>query len=98
MFPIITKLRRILDSIAHGFKEPGGVSEAARHRRSVAAVLILMSQPILAQDALRTSLAGDAAAAARNLQAESQAYTFKAGDFKLLVKRSEEHTSELQSL
>ena len=88
MFPIITKLRRILDSIAHGFKEPGGVSEAARHCRSVAAVMILMSQPILAQDALRTSLAGDAAAAARNLQAESQAYTFKAGDFKLLVKSS----------
>jgi hypothetical protein len=41
-----------------------------------------------AQEALQTSLAGDAAAEARNLQLQSQAYTFKAGDFRLLVTPS----------
>ena len=46
MFPIIATLRRKLDSIAHCFKEPGRVSDAARHHGSVAAVLILRSQPI----------------------------------------------------
>ena len=38
-----------------------------------------------AQEALRQSQAGDAAAQARITQAESQPYTIKEGDFKLLV-------------
>jgi hypothetical protein len=41
-----------------------------------------------AQEALRSSLAGDAAAEARNHQLQSQLYTFKAGDFRLLVTPS----------
>jgi hypothetical protein len=88
MFSIIIALRRTLDSIARCLKEPGSISRAVRHRGPVVVVLILMSRSILAQDALRTSLAGDAAAAARRLQADDQPYTFKAGDFKLLVTPS----------
>jgi hypothetical protein len=42
----------------------------------------------LAQEALQSSLAGDAAAEARNLQLQSMAYTVKYGDFKLLVTPS----------
>ncbi|MGD0261298.1 MAG: outer membrane beta-barrel protein [Verrucomicrobiota bacterium] len=41
-----------------------------------------------AQEALRNSLAGDAAAEARNLAQQSQAYTIKSGDFRLLVTPS----------
>jgi hypothetical protein len=41
-----------------------------------------------AQEALRTSLAGDAAAEARDLQQESQVYTIKSGDFRLLATPS----------
>jgi len=50
--------------------------------------MLLAARLATAQEALRNSLAGDAAAEARNLQAESQPYTFKAGDFKLLVTPS----------
>src|SRR6267154_2597039 len=38
-----------------------------------------------AQEALRNSQAGDAAAQARIVQSESLPYTIKSGDFKLLV-------------
>jgi hypothetical protein len=41
--------------------------------------------PALAQEALRDSLAGYAAAEARKIQLESLPYTFKSGDFRLLV-------------
>jgi hypothetical protein len=88
MFTIITRLRENLDSIARCLKQPGRISDAVLRRCPVAAVLILMSRPMLAQDALRTSLAGDAAAEAGRLQAESRQYTFQAGDFKLLVTPS----------
>ena len=40
------------------------------------------------QEALRTSMAGDAAAEARSRQQQSQAYTVKSGDFRLLVTPS----------
>ena len=50
--------------------------------------MLLAARPATAQEALRSSLAGDAAAEARNLQLQSQPYTFKAGDFKLLVTPS----------
>src|SRR5208282_960621 len=43
-----------------------------------------------AQDALRNSMAGDAAAEAQRQQVSSQNYTYKAGDFRLLVAPSME--------
>jgi hypothetical protein len=46
---------------------------------------LLAASPAPAQEALRDSLAGDAAAEARKIQMESLPYTFKSGDFKLLV-------------
>jgi hypothetical protein len=53
--------------------------------RWLVGAIILTIRLSFAQDALRTSLAGDAAAEARNLQQQSQAYTIKSGDFRLLV-------------
>ena len=50
----------------------------------VAFVLLAVS-PAPAQEALRNSLAGEAAAAARKIQLESLPYTIKSGDFRLLV-------------
>jgi hypothetical protein len=47
--------------------------------------IFLASSPALAQEALRDSLAGDAAAEARKIQLESLPYTIKSGDFRLLV-------------
>jgi hypothetical protein len=41
--------------------------------------------PAFAQESLRNSLAGDAAAAAQRQQKDSQLYTYKLGDFKLLA-------------
>ncbi len=49
------------------------------------AFFLLATLPARAQEALRDSLAGDAAAAARQIQVESLPYTIKSGDFKLLV-------------
>ena len=40
------------------------------------------------QDALRNSMAGDAAIALRRAQSEAQPYTFKSGDFRLLATPS----------
>ena len=51
----------------------------------VVAFLLLAASPAPAQEALRNSLAGDAAAEARKIQIESLPYTVKSGDFKLLV-------------
>ena len=49
------------------------------------AFISLASSPALAQEALRNSLAGDAAAEARKIQLESLPYTVKSGDFRLLA-------------
>ena len=49
------------------------------------AFVLLAALPALAQEALRNSLAGYAAAEARKIQLESLPYTIKSGDFKLLV-------------
>jgi hypothetical protein len=54
----------------------------------LAASMLLAARPASAQEALRTSLAGDAAAEARHLQLQSLPYTVKSGDFKLLVTPS----------
>jgi hypothetical protein len=51
----------------------------------LAASMLLAARPAAAQEALRTSLAGDAAAEARRVQLQSLPYTVKAGDFRLLV-------------
>ena len=57
-------------------------------RRSLATAVILTGQLCPAQEALRNSLAGDAAAAARRLQPDSMPYTVKSGDLKLLITPS----------
>lgn len=49
------------------------------------AFVLLAASPAPAQEALQSSLAGDAAAEARRLQLQSLPYTVKSGDFKLLV-------------
>jgi len=54
----------------------------------LAALLLLAASLASAQDALRYSLAGDAAAEALRHQQESQPYTFKTRDFRLLVTPS----------
>jgi len=51
-------------------------------------MLILAPCLVQAQEALRNSLAGDAAAEARGQQQQSQSYTFKSGDFLLLITPS----------
>ncbi len=51
----------------------------------LAALMLLAARLATAQEALRTSLAGEAAAEARQLQLQSLPYTVKSGDFKLLV-------------
>ena len=52
------------------------------------ALSVLAALPAPAQEALRNSLTGEAAAAARKIQVESLPYTIKSGDFKLLVTPS----------
>jgi len=54
----------------------------------LAALMLLAARLATAQEALRTSLAGDAAAEARHTQLESVPYTVKSGDFRLLVTPS----------
>jgi hypothetical protein len=56
--------------------------------RWLATAVILSAGLAPAQEALRFSVAGDAAAEARNLAQESQAYTIKSGDFRLLATPS----------
>lgn len=51
-------------------------------------MLILAPCLVQAQEALHSSLAGDAAAEAQRIQQQSQPYTFKTGDFKLLITPS----------
>jgi len=50
--------------------------------------MLLAARLATAQEALRNSLAGDAAAEARHIQSESPLYTVKSGDFRLLVTPS----------
>ena len=67
---------------------PGGLPRYAWLTPWLAALMLLAARPATAQEALRSSLAGDAAAEARNLQLQSLLYTVKWGDFKLLVTPS----------
>ncbi len=55
---------------------------------TIATLLALTVLRARAQEALRDSLTGQAAAQARNVQMESLPYTLKSGDFKLLVAPS----------
>ena len=64
----------------------GHLPAAASHWLAMATIMSAGLAP--AQDALRFSLAGDAAAAARNLQQTPEAYTIKSGDFRLLASPS----------
>jgi hypothetical protein len=53
--------------------------------RCDALLLLLAALPASAQQALQNSIAGDAAAEARNQDMQSPEYTFKKGDFRMLV-------------
>jgi hypothetical protein len=64
---------------------PEGWCTGALRRGGLAAALILSHRPLVAQEALRDSLAGDAAAEAEKIQLASLPYTVKSGDFRLLV-------------
>lgn len=70
-----------------------GVGLALRRFRlfeslSLAVSLFFVACSSLAQEALRQSLAGDAAAEARRANLENQPYTIRTGDFRLLVTPS----------
>ena len=56
----------------------------------LAVSMLLAARLATAQDSLRNSMAGDAAAAASSQQQMSQNYTYKMGDFRLLVAPSME--------
>jgi hypothetical protein len=57
----------------------------AAYGRCLTASMLLVVGVASAQDALRFSLAGDAMAEAQRQQQMSELYTFRAGDFRLLV-------------
>ena len=79
-----------------GNQESRAGSPRSRCRRGAGALVcawlvafsVLTASPAPAQEALRNSLTGEAAAAARKIQVESVPYTFKSGDFKVLVTPS----------
>ena len=64
---------------------PGGLPRYTWLTPWLAVSTLLAARLATAQEALRDSLAGDAAAEARQIQLESLPYTFKSGDFRLLV-------------
>jgi hypothetical protein len=66
----------------------GGLPRYAWLTPWLAASMLLAARLATAQEALRISLAGDAAAEARRLQLQSLPYTVKSGDFRLLVTPS----------
>jgi hypothetical protein len=69
-----------------------GVQEAlstgAKYGSFLAASMVLAARPIQAQEALRQSMAGDRAIQQRSLNLESQPYTFKSGDLRVLLNPS----------
>ena len=69
-------------------RSPCRLPQAAAASRWLAGTVILGARLAFAQDALRSSLAGDTAVEARNQQQASEAYTVKSGDFRLLVTPS----------
>jgi hypothetical protein len=79
------KRRGRLNSLVQGWRMPEGWCTGALRRGGLAAALILIHRPLVAQEALRDSLAGDAAAEAEKIQLASLPYTVKSGDFRLLV-------------
>ncbi len=72
-FYVANTLRFAVEKVAH------------EGRPAMAASILLATGIASAQDSLRNSLAGDAAAEAQRQQIGSQLYTYKAGDFRLLV-------------
>ena len=77
----------LLSTPPRGFRRMPAALACCRWLRLAAPVLLTVSLAP-AQEALHESLAGDAAAQARSRQQESMPYTFKSGDFKLLVTPS----------
>jgi hypothetical protein len=66
----------------------GRFSRAARHSCWLTASMLVTGAMAPAQEALRSSLAGDAAAEAQARQQMEMPYTIKTGDFRLLVTPS----------
>src|SRR5664280_454844 len=81
-------IRMTRDSSAPSAGVPGIIPVGVVYGGWLAASMLLMSRRPIAQQALKISLAGQAAAEARTLQQQAQPYTFKTGDFKLLVTPS----------
>src|SRR5581483_6800411 len=63
-----------------------GLFSAGTLARCFVIGLVLQPRQVPAQEALRNSLAGEAAAESQRIQEESLPYTFKSGDFRLLVE------------
>src|SRR5438067_6524377 len=88
-FPSIpNSLRAARDSFSRAPRNLRTVPDSTICSRWLAASMLLMFRIAPAQEAMRSSLAGQAAAEARHLQLESMPYTFKTGDFRLLVTPS----------
>jgi hypothetical protein len=91
--PVFDKVHdEVRDKVPRMFPARTGMSAL---RCAVKTSLFLAAASILAtpikttaQEALRHSMAGAAAAESRRLNLESRAYTFKAGDFRLLASTS----------
>jgi hypothetical protein len=83
-----------MNDLPHSISSPRARAPRAAIRRSrlpalPLAILVLAFCPALfAQEALRSSMAGEAAARARRQQQLDPAYTIKSGDFRLLVTPS----------
>ncbi len=67
---------------------PRAIQPAAACGSALAVCAVLTAMPLAAQETIRSSLAGNAAAEARDRQLESLPYTFKTGDFRLLLSPS----------
>src|SRR5947199_9220345 len=66
----------------------GGMPRGTGCKPWLAAIMVLTVRLAPAQEALRNSLAGEAAAAARHVQLQSLPYTYKSGDLRVLVTPS----------
>ena len=83
--PIFSNHLRNRESQTGSLRSRSRLRAGAVAHGSLVAFILLAARPAAAQEALRTSLAGDAAAEARHVQLQSLPYTVKAGDFRLLV-------------
>src|SRR5947209_2953884 len=76
------------DSIRFSSGSTRGMPRGASCKPWLAAFMVLTVRLAPAQEALRNSLMGEAAAAARHVQLQSLPYTYKSGDLRVLVTPS----------